>query len=69
MSDGTQHSVVRRFTLGGPTNLLPKSPYDLYRNGQAKRNLQVIAGVTKHDSSFAIAGMHATFCRLISKYI
>lgn len=47
-----------RFTIGGPTNFFPYSPFKLMRNGGGRRRIPVMAGVTKHDGSFSMAGVY-----------
>lgn len=47
-----------RLTIGGPTNFFPHTPLKLMRNGQARRNIPVMAGVTKHDGTFSLAGVY-----------
>lgn len=46
----------RCMTLGGPTNLLPESAYDIVRSGQYRRDLAVMAGTLKHEGSFLVVG-------------
>lgn len=46
----------RRLTFGGPTNLLPDSAYEIIKSGKYRKNLAVLAGVTKNDGSFLLTG-------------
>lgn len=41
-------------TVGGPSNLLPKTPYQLMKSGAGRKNLPMIAGAMKHDGSFSL---------------
>ena len=47
-----------RLTIGGPTNFLPQTPYQIMRSGGGRRNIPVMAGVTKHDGTFSLAGAY-----------
>lgn len=47
-----------RLTVGGPSGFLPYSPYKIMRNGGGRRNIPVMAGVTKHDGTFSLAGVY-----------
>lgn len=47
-----------RLVIGGPTNFMPYTPYKIMRSGGGKRNIPVLAGVTKHDGSFSFAGVY-----------
>lgn len=46
----------RHLTLGGPTNLLPDSAYEIIRSGKYRKDLAVLAGVVKHEGSFLLTG-------------
>lgn len=52
---GPEHHGGNKLTIGGPTNIFPMTPYQLMRNGFARQNLPMMAGVTKHDGTFALA--------------
>lgn len=45
-------------TIGGPTNFLPQTPYRIMRGGGGRRNIPVMAGVTKHDGTFSFVGVY-----------
>lgn len=47
-----------RITVGGPSNFMPHSPYKLMRTGGGRRDIPVMAGVTKHDGTFSLAGLY-----------
>ncbi|XP_058065428.1 glutactin-like [Anopheles bellator] len=44
--------------VGGPTNFLPASPFNLLRTGQVRKDVRLMAGVTKHDGSFMMTGIY-----------
>lgn len=48
-----------RMTIGGPSNMLPDTPHNLWKKGKGrKKNLPLLIGSTKHDGSFALADMY-----------
>lgn len=44
-----------RFTIGGPSRFLPHNPYQLIKTGNIRRDLPMMAGVTKQDGTFTLA--------------
>jgi len=57
-----------RMTIGGPSNYLPMNPYQIMRAGGGRTNLKMMAGVTKHDGSFAFASK-CTMASFTANYI
>lgn len=48
-----------RMTVGGPSNMLPDTPHNLWKKGKGrKKNLPMLIGSTKNDGSFALADMY-----------
>lgn len=46
-------------TIGGPSDMLPDTPHNLWKKGKGRRkNLPLLIGSTKHDGSFALADMY-----------
>ncbi|GAB0086094.1 Carboxylic ester hydrolase [Sergentomyia squamirostris] len=49
------HTVSgQRITIGGPSKLLSARTYELMRQGKGRKNLPILAGVTKHDGSYLL---------------
>ncbi|GAB0086093.1 Carboxylic ester hydrolase [Sergentomyia squamirostris] len=44
----------QNITIGGPSNLLSATTYELMRQGKGRKNLPMLAGVTKHDGTFVM---------------
>ncbi|XP_055706066.1 glutactin-like [Phlebotomus papatasi] len=61
MQAGTPNGINtiggHRITIGGPSNLLPETTFQLMRKGKGRRNLPLMAGVAKHDATFLISGL------------
>lgn len=47
-----------RMTIGGPSNMLPDIPHNLWKKGKGRKNLPLLIGCTKHDGSFALTDMY-----------
>ncbi|XP_059608242.1 uncharacterized protein LOC132256077 [Phlebotomus argentipes] len=54
-----------RFTIGGPSNLLPETTFNLMRKGKGRRNLPLLAGVAKHDATFLMTGLCDIFLHTV----
>lgn len=50
--NGVANVAGRVFVLGGPSNVLPASPYEIVKSGQYRKDLSVLTGATKHDANF-----------------
>lgn len=42
----------RSLTVGGPSNLLPDTPLNIRRKALYRKDLAVMAGITKNDGTF-----------------
>ncbi|GAB0089471.1 hypothetical protein DMENIID0001_040140 [Sergentomyia squamirostris] len=47
-----------RITIGGPSKLLSAPTFNLMRQGKGRKNLPLLAGVAKHDTTFLITGIY-----------
>lgn len=48
-----------RLTVGGPSNMLPDTPHNLWKKGKGrKKGMPLLIGSTKNDGSFALADMY-----------
>lgn len=47
-----------RMTIGGPSNFLPDTPYEILSRGGGRKNIPMIAGVLKHDGGFLMTGVY-----------
>lgn len=43
-----------RMTIGGPTNFLPETPYEIQRKEGGRKDLPMLTGVVKHEGSFSL---------------
>ncbi|XP_053685997.1 glutactin-like [Sabethes cyaneus] len=46
-----------RFTLGGPSGIFPKTPFEVMKRGGGRKNLPMLTGVVKHEGSFGLVDM------------
>ncbi|GAB0086092.1 Carboxylic ester hydrolase [Sergentomyia squamirostris] len=53
-ANGSNIISGQRIIIGGPSNLLSATTYELMRQGKGRKNLPMLAGVTKHDGSFLL---------------
>uniref|UniRef100_A0A182Y732 Carboxylesterase type B domain-containing protein n=1 Tax=Anopheles stephensi TaxID=30069 RepID=A0A182Y732_ANOST len=48
------NSTGGRMTIGGPTQLFPKSPYEVMKAGGGRKNIPMLTGVVKDEGTFAL---------------
>ncbi|XP_058123526.1 glutactin-like [Anopheles ziemanni] len=44
--------------IGGPSSFLDAAPFDKIRSGRVRKDVRIMAGVTKHDGSFMVAEVY-----------
>ncbi|XP_059608241.1 glutactin-like [Phlebotomus argentipes] len=54
-----------RMTIGGPSNFLPDTPYEILSKGGGRRNLPMMAGVLKNDGGFLMTGVYDVLSQTI----
>ncbi|EAT42347.2 AAEL006101-PA, partial [Aedes aegypti] len=48
-----------RFTIGGPSGIFPKTPYEVMKRGGGRKDLPMLTGVVKHEGTFALVDIFA----------
>ncbi|XP_058463652.1 glutactin-like [Malaya genurostris] len=53
-----------RFTLGGPSGIFPKTPFEVMKRGGGRKNLPMLTGVVKHEGTFALVDIFAILAHM-----
>ncbi|XP_053668307.1 glutactin-like [Anopheles marshallii] len=48
------NSTGGRMTIGGPSQIFPKSPYEVMKAGGGRKNIPMLTGVVKDEGTFAL---------------
>uniref|UniRef100_A0A182J209 Carboxylic ester hydrolase n=1 Tax=Anopheles atroparvus TaxID=41427 RepID=A0A182J209_ANOAO len=63
VSEGLDHVGGNRLVVGDYHGFLPQTPWQCMKEGKIRKNLPMMAGVTKHEGTFLLTGVYDHYKR------
>uniref|UniRef100_A0A182MF02 Carboxylic ester hydrolase n=1 Tax=Anopheles culicifacies TaxID=139723 RepID=A0A182MF02_9DIPT len=63
VSEGLDHVGGNRLITGDDYGYLPQTPWECMKQGKIRKNIPMMAGVTKHEGTFLLTGVYDHFKR------